>query len=542
MKKNTWLLPAFAVLSLLSVLAIQIVFMPWKLNSDSAFAPIFASWQVKTGQFFPDGICYSTSLMGISTNLFMIPGYLLFSGNLLAARISGIFLMHILLFFLLYRVFQMEGKRDIVSPSIAAILFTIPFLGSAATEQYLIEGAYISQVLWILVGILAFRAFMRAEGLPKRLLFAGIILLVIIAADIHAYRNLLTAFLPLTATWLFWIFWKQKDAPDLKKILKEWLPVAAVALVGAALGFLIFRTFSRLYWPFENQTQLTLGAGTRFSHRLDTLVNSLVSIVGNANEAALLSVRGFGKLAGYAASFLLYIALPVFAVKNYRRFQKDSTRFLIAFTFIGSACTALVVLAADLDLVGNDISRYCLPIFANFLLLAAAVLGDLASEHLSALIRYAPALLLAFAVLFHGIYWKVTWSEHFLLPDPYKMTSFFQENNLHRGYASYWYAHRFTALTDFDVTIANIRVEVGFIRPDYWLTSKTYYQRDFGADRCFLMLRDDELAAFAPDGLENTPLGEPSETLRYNQFYILVYDENIGSDDRLAWTEDMGWR
>ena len=79
MKKNTWLLPAFAVLSLLSVLAIQIVFMPWKLNSDSAFAPIFASWQVKTGQFFPDGICYSTSLMGISTNLFMIPGYLLFS-------------------------------------------------------------------------------------------------------------------------------------------------------------------------------------------------------------------------------------------------------------------------------------------------------------------------------------------------------------------------------------------------------------------------------------------------------------------------------
>ena len=544
MKKITRILPVFAVLSLISVLAIQIVFIPWFLNSDSAFAPIFASWQVKTGQFFPEGICYSTGIMGISTNLFMIPGYLISGGNLLAARISGIFLMHVLLFFLLYRVFRTEGKRDLLSPSIAAILFTIPFLGSAATEQYLLEGAYLNQVLWILAGILAFRAFMRADSLPRRLVFGLIILLIIVAADLHSYRNLLTAFLPLTLTWLFWTYRKHKDAPDPKKVLKEWLPIAAVALVGAALGFFTYQKLSQLYWPTTNQTSLELGAGLTFTNRLHTLVNSLVSIVGNAKEAPLLSIRGFGKLAGYVTAFVLYIVLPVFAVKNYNKFKKDGTRFLIAFTIIGSAFTVLIVLAADLTGVGNDLSRYCLPIYANCLLLAAAVLGDLASEHLpsSLLLRYAPALLIAFSIFSHGIYWKVTWDEHWLLPDPYRMTHFLLENDLHRGYASYWYAHRFTALTNFDLTIANIRVDPGLIRPDYWLTSKHYYERDFGEGRCFLMLTEDELELYAPDGLEYSDLGEPSETLRYNQFHILVYDENIGSDGRLAWTEEMGWR
>ena len=659
MKRKTWVLPAFAVLSLLSILAIQITFLPWKLNSDSAFMPIMVAWQVKTGQFFPDGMCYSTGIAGISSNLFMIPGYLLSGGNLTVARISGICLLHILLFFLLYRVFQTEKKRDLLSPSIAALLFMIPFLGSAATEQYLVEGAYLNQVLWILGAMLAFRAFVRAvermwehralanagatvsisveksaanagsteanapasstrskkrgffaKDVRSILLYGLLIILIIVAADMHAYRNLLTAFLPLTLTWLLWFFYRQKGAPDLRDLARKWLPLAAVALIGAALAVCVYLLLSRLYWPTTNQTSLELGAGIQFTNRLHALVNSLVSIVGNANAAPLLSVRGVAKLAGYVAAALLYLVVPVYSLRHFGKFHRDVTRFLIAFSWIGSFFTIIIVLAADLALVGNDTSRYCLPIFANCLLMTAAVLGDLLSEavpqqfkvpadradiftdvssmdtasisgpavatnvaragsiagdsntanklsdgEISArpvqhspgvktrwLQRAIPALLIAFAIFSHAIYWKVTWNEHFLLPDPYKMTGFLLENNLHHGYASYWYAHRFTALTNFDLTIANIRVEANFIRPDYWLTNKAYYKTDFGADRCFLMLTDDELAGFAPEGLANTPLGEPVETLRYNQFYILVYDENIGSADRLAWTEDMGYR
>ncbi|MGX8728217.1 MAG: hypothetical protein ACSW75_01475 [Lachnospiraceae bacterium] len=541
MKKTAWILPTFAALSLLSALAIQIVFMPWKLNSDSAFAPILAAWQVKTGQIFPDGMCYSTSLMGI-TNLFMIPGYLISGGNLVAARISGIFLMHLLLFLLLCLVFRTDKKWDFVSPSIGLLLFTIPFIDSSATEQYIFEGAYISQVLWILVGFLAYRAFMKAEGLPKRVTLGVLVILVIIGANLFSYRNLLTAFLPLTLACLFWSFRTKAKTPALKNVLKEWLPVAIVSLVGAAMGYFAYLKLSGLYWPVTNQTALTLGAGLSFTKRLHTLINSLISIVGNAAEAPLLDIRGFGKLFCYVAAFLLYIGLPVFAVRNYHKFRKDSTRFLIAFTTISSACMILVVLATDLTGVGNDLSRYSLPIFANCLLLAAAVLGDAASGHLSVLARYAPALLIAFAVFSHGLYWKATWDDHLLLPDPHKMIAFFEENNLHRGYATYWYAHRFTALTDFDVTIANIRVDPDLIRPDYWLTNQSYYERDFGDGRCFLMLTDKELKTYAPDGLDGTVLRKPAEILRYNQFYILVYQENIGSEIRLSWTAESGWR
>ena len=81
----------FVLVSFLSMFALVLKLIPYDLNSDSAFFLLLAHWEYATGRIFPEGMCYSTQVMGLSPNLFMIPYLIIFGEHFLLARVLGVF-------------------------------------------------------------------------------------------------------------------------------------------------------------------------------------------------------------------------------------------------------------------------------------------------------------------------------------------------------------------------------------------------------------------------------------------------------------------
>ena len=55
MKNGKIIWSTFVLVSFLSMFALVLKFIPYDLNSDSAFFPLLAHWEYATGRIFPEG-------------------------------------------------------------------------------------------------------------------------------------------------------------------------------------------------------------------------------------------------------------------------------------------------------------------------------------------------------------------------------------------------------------------------------------------------------------------------------------------------------
>ena len=136
MKNGKIIWSTFVLVSFLSMFALVLKFLPYDLNSDSAFFPLLAHWEYTTGRIFPEGMCYGTQVMGLSPNLFMIPYLALFGEHFLLARVLGVFSIWLIIIALLFILF---GSKRYTSFCAVSILLLVPYLGSSATEEYFFE-------------------------------------------------------------------------------------------------------------------------------------------------------------------------------------------------------------------------------------------------------------------------------------------------------------------------------------------------------------------------------------------------------------------
>ena len=592
MKNRKIIWSTAVLLSFLSMFALVLKFIPYYLNSDSAFFPLLAHWEYSTGSIFPEGMCYSTQVMGFSPNLFMIPYLAIFGEHYLLARTLGIFTIWIIIIALLFILFRSERYTPFC---VVCMLLLIPYLGSSATEEYFFEAGYVNQIKWLALALILCTGLWELLGVNEKaakntglipskirgIRTAGLSLALfaaIVYSNSCGVRNLLITYIPMTGAVILYAVILQMDSllsqktPQVSafaRLGKKVLPFAVIFLAGSICALFIYRGISARVWTFEDQTPVTLAPAHIFTERVMKLINSLISICGNRDSAPMFSVRGISKLVNYFYAAFIYVCVPWYSIRSFGSLKDDRSRLIILTAHISSFLLAFICVTANLDIISNDESRYCLPIFVNNIFVLGALLRDdgivqacvtdecpsdtgrAESQHdadaetaditiaaaeypvevrklLTCLfIRYLPVIVIIYALFSHTVFWKVNMSEIKNLPDPYGLTAFLEERGLTHGYASYWNAHKNTILSDGRVTVAGVEVKEHAIEPQYWLTNRLYYSGDYYDGPTFLVLTESEVPMFDAHGKAAETYGLPKEQLQYEDLTIYLYDYNI---------------
>ena len=399
MKNGKIIWSTFVLVSFLSMFALVLKFIPYDLNSDSAFFPLLAHWEYATGRIFPEGMCYGTQVMGLSPNLFMIPYLALFGEHFLLARVLGVFSIWLIIIALLFILFGCKRYTPFCAVS---ILLLVPYLGSSATEEYFFEAGYVNQIKWLALALILCTSLWELLGvnektsknndfMPPGKLTAGIAILsvalfaVIVYSNSCGIRNLLITYIPMTGAIILYALMLQMDSllsqkssrvSVLARLVKKVLPFTGIFLAGSLCAILVYRGISARVWTFENQTPVTLAPAHIFMERVMKLVNSLLSICGNRDSAPMFSVRGISKLVNYFYAVFIYVCVPWYSIRNFGRIKEDRSRLIILTAHISSILLAFIWVTANLDIISNDESRYCLPIFVNNIFVLGALLRD----------------------------------------------------------------------------------------------------------------------------------------------------------------------
>ena len=564
-KRAAWI--AGVVLSFASMFALTLKFLPYKLTSDSAFFPLLARWQARTGQLFPDGMCYSTQVMGISPNLYMLPYLLFIKNNDLLVRTLGVFTIWAVIIVLIFLLFK---GRSVIPACVVCILLLIPYLNSAATEEYFFEAGYINQIKWMAAGLLLYTGLWNLLAPGKReaaadpsgkkrsrrkfIALSLALFAVIVYSNSCTLRNLLVSFIPMTGAVLIDSVLRAQSgdpsrdlsARQLSAAAKRVLPVILISALGAVCAFFLYRAISAHVWKFTQLAKYEVVASERITGRILTFFNALFSICGNRGEVPLYSVRGVAKLVHYFFGAFLFFGVPIYSLLRFKKLKEDKTKIIILALHISSFLAAVLFIAGNLDRISNDQTRYCLPVFMNCIFMLGALLYDKglrsgseaenAAENesekrdpvlLRLFIRALPVLVLCYAAFSHFAFWKVSSSEAKLLPSPYGLTEILEEKGLTHGYATFWNAHKNTVLSNHEIEVCGVTVKNDRVKPYLWLTNEEYYSDDYYSGPSFLILEPDETERFDAYGGAAKEYGAPEDELHYQGLTIYVYDHNL---------------
>lgn len=399
MKNRKIMWSTAVLLSFLSMFALVLKFIPYYLNSDSAFFPLLAHWEHLTGSIFPEGMCYSTQVMGFSPNLFMIPYLAIFGEHYLLARTLGIFTIWIIIIALLFILFRSDRYTPFC---VVCMLLLIPYLGSSATEEYFFEAGYVNQIKWLALALILGTGLWKLLGIneketaktsaippKKRAIGIAALSVALFAAIVYSnscgVRNLLITYIPMTGAVILYAVMLQMPSlltegtsllSKLAALVKKVLPFAGIFLAGSLCAIIVYRGISARVWTFEDQTQVTLAPSHIFMERVMKLINSLVSICGNRDSAPMFSVRGISKLVNYFYAAFIYICVPWYSLKKFGQLKEDRSRLIILTAHISSLILAFICVTANLDIISNDESRYILPVFVNNIFVLGALLLD----------------------------------------------------------------------------------------------------------------------------------------------------------------------
>lgn len=180
--------------------------------------------------------------------------------------------------------------------------------------------------------------------------------------------------------------------------------------------------------------------------------------------------------------------------------------------------------------------RYLVPVYNNGIILTAIVFSGLLEKSGVFIKRTAMFFLLSYILLSNGLY--LCDQKESILDRGYgsfaqgtvAIAKQLEEMGLKYGYATFYNAEEYSALTNNCVQVHTITVEENKISPSYWLTVDRYYEPSNYIGETFLMLTGDELQRFAPEGISNSYLGDAEEVYEINGLHILVYDHNIAID------------
>lgn len=512
---------------ILITVGFNIVFlMKYNFQDDAAFYVTLAQEQLRTLSLFPEGMHYSTGLFVLTPNLLVIP-FLLITDNLVLARQSAILLLWLIIYIVLFKVFITTNEQNIKGFILASSFLSILYVNSSVVSMHFYQGAYIGYLLFLL-SFLALMNKIIADNCFNKKYFVGVLVLYT-ASNLGDIRNLIIWGIPGLLAYVLFLFLEADKKVGL--LLKRCVEIKlARALLNSVLfSFIVYVFMAKIYGNAGSTASMIVLSANEYGNSLNHILVGLFNLYGNSYSALAFSGGGFFKLINFFVAIITIFVVPVIAIKNYNNMIPKSSKFIVIFTLTSSFIYLFVVFITGAAVY---LDRYLVPIYNNAIILLA-VTGSFLLEKIKNYKKVAIGIsCIMFYVLASNFFYLYSQKDSLI----YEKFGYFasgvegvvnllESKGLQYGYATFTNAEEYSVLSNNKIRVRSVTFDQGTICPFEWLTSDTFYKPDYYVGDTFLMLTEDELEKYFPNGIE--VLGQPKDVFTFKKFNFFVYDYNI---------------
>ena len=499
------------------------------LDSDAAGYLMQSAEIIRHGTLFPE-VWHDSTYIHLHT-LPTVAMYAL-TGNMILARdlasvfsIAAVFLAALFL-----------GRYGLRSNSWLLIMLLLFSYLSDTQYSMLYTDAYYTQFLLSLLVVLAFWLHSRCS---VRILSVNSILLlvsILISCALGEMRTLQQVVLPLiAATWIVRLEEGNSVAESNRQERRLVLFIGMVAALSAAGCYLYDNRIASLFGVAGNmQDELASYSATYESilanyHRI---IQGFLYLSGIPVGVPMFSLAG---IAGVIRAMVFLIMTFIFPIRIFIRRKKIdlTTRAMLYFALINAAEIVFILLLGH----GSDSKADGRYMLIPILLLQITSCHEIYKRFLGSerKIRHTAVIFIAASALTLTAFSlsEIRTSDE-RLAERTELVDYLEEQDLRYGYASFWNASTYTALSNEKVKIRNVSVQSMRVKPQLWLSSETWYDPHAYSGRTFLLLTEQEKNAFTAEETEDGYYGTPVQFLEFDDYYIFVYDYNIAENHFLG--------
>ena len=489
------------------------------LNSDSSFIVDYSLEQIRTSEIFPTG-WYETNDFWIYSLIPLITVFIKSGFSLFLARQSAVLIQTIVLFILLFKLFYDKNKKSnflipgliIISGISGQILFEV--FGDATYGTIIV---YMLLTLYFVIKYLS--------NCKKRYLSFILISLTLLTMCSLRFPIYITA--PLIVV-LIYLYIKNG-------LKKEYIYLSVTLIVSTILGYILNKYLQTHLLYVSNFHRGMISSSEEISANIRDVLYQCLWLLGATNSNIhSLSINIFFDFSVTSPVIiltfvryifcLLTIAVPILLSKKLKDF---SLREQIIYIYT----VALTVIISFFLLICNMSIwyRYLVPVLFFLSLLYIYFYKYFLSEKRVKIIFVLFISLFCIFSLYMNISTYYSFSEGKIKDNPYQgLTNFLLEHDLTFGFAYSGIEHNlYTVLSNGQLMLIGITDDS--LKPFYWLTSDSWFDKDFHSGKTFFIRPEAENIPHLIKNGKNYE-EEASEVLEYNlydiSYKIFVFENN----------------
>lgn len=491
-------------------------------HSDMAYWLLLSDEQIRTGQLYPDGFYYTTGLPTFISTQSIVLLLRLFSSNWLLCRELAVALIAIVIFVLVYYFFKkIIGKFAFYPTCITIILFCFPMYQYFETYY---EAAYAWQIIWDMVLVIVIHSIfsLSSFGKNKKTLFHFIILFILAFVLSMGSKNIILFILPSICALLALSLMENEF--HIESVFKTAMYRYTVLLIflGMILGFGSYIILSR------NVTETPITGGMSFVSseqivdNIKTFITNILKFYYSAQESSMLSLTGITSCINFAIMCISAFIAPVWGILYFRKTQNKIFRFYVIYAWISNLFNIYFMIFSNV-IVPPETQRYYQPVFWHNVVFTALFLSHIiknSDKYRRGLIVIIMIVAVLFGHLNYIVKTVIPIHETYIAEEKNgSLIDFLKANQLTYGFASFWNAYKYMALSNGEITLISY-YPGSPLTPYNWMTSSSYYDVDTHQGRSFLMLDQTEQ-------LDPKFYSAASEIKEYNGYTILIYDKHL---------------
>ncbi len=493
-------------------------------NSDTATANLLAEEMIRAKSLFPPDWYYAQEVWIFFLHI-PIALMTIFSDNYLAMHsFAAIFFIALAVASCIY------FSRKVLKNNAWMVAFPMIFCGLSLQYSVVVFGqcAYVIPLIYIFLAPALFCESLdedfRIKSYPKFILLLAFIIFICLSGT----RYIQAVSIPIVGA-MFLLYLMKNYDKELKTIKDSLLRFAGklfLFIIAAGVGLLLF-------FILQNSVNYIYGDTVIFFLNPDQLINQIYHILMSFSYlldiipgVPLFSQTGIMNILNLFTAILFLIVFPILQIRKFKQ-ESHALQFFILYFAIHTA--EMIILALFTEIITESTSRYWFPIEFMLLFLSAHYIYKYILSKRRALGALVISCVIAVCVA-PATYGKLTsfigYKEQ--MSDKTAIVDFLKGNELDRGYATYWNAGVYTVLSDGEVEINSVNIDI--MSAYYWLNSSARYSDEVNPGKTFLMLTDAESAELS--GTEKlTRFGKPLEILHAHGYVIYVYNYNIARNN-----------
>ena len=515
-----------------------------EFHADCTDTITWAEASVESGHLYNEDFTYACFLP-FSTSTLMIPLIHIF-GFGMTAHIVGM-----TCFFVLLTVFMILMMREITGsfpPAMAgtAIFLSITLATKKLREIFWGHTIYYSLgILFLVIGVYLFSRLITARSARKKpnkekkskvgiFIHTALIFIILSAFMFLTGMDGITGFTLFTLPFVGAIFAEYLVNPKHRLFSIRSLRVTFVSLFFLVMSILGNALNNELLDGMKAGYQ---DANSEFSDyntwhgHLQGLPLAWMKLLGvqNLPDVMFTKEKGVKNIIFIAASILIAV-LPIVATFCYKKYGTDKKgRLMRMWVWMHWAVTAVVMMGYVCGILSvadwrlTPVVGTSLILSISFVFWAVSRKADVARI---AVILFIPVF--AAGMISCDEVRKMK-KDGYKQNTQYKLAEFLREQNLDRGYATFWNSHAITLLTDNKIRVYDINVSDSGAYVRGYQSSKKWYETDPEQEEYFILLTDYEFSQYsASDDYKNDPPKRLTDTVINNVGYnLLVYDHNM---------------